>query len=108
MEFRSRCLIVATALLASSVHGADGEWVSMFDGESLDGWTQINGTAKYEVQEGVIVGTTVEGSPNSFLCTAKPYSDFELEFEVKVDSRLNSGVQIRSNSFPRRRSRCGI
>ena len=41
-------------------------------------------------------GKTVEGSPNSFLCTDKTYGDFELEFEVKVDDGLNSGVQIRS------------
>lgn len=65
---------------------------------------QINGTAKYEVKDGTILGTTVAGSPNSFLCTRKHYSDFDLEFEVKVDSRLNSGVQIRSNSFPQYRN----
>lgn len=36
------------------------------------------------------------GSPNSFLCTQESFGDFELEFEVKVDEGLNSGVQIRS------------
>ena len=45
-----------------------------------------------------IVGKTNEGSPNSFLCTTKNYCDFELQFEVKVDNALNSGVQIRSES----------
>lgn len=77
----------------------DGGSVSLFNGKNLDGWRQINGTAKYEVQDGTIVGTTAKGSPNSFLCTEKHYSDFELEFEVKVDPRLNSGVQFRSNSL---------
>ncbi|NLH16628.1 MAG: DUF1080 domain-containing protein [Phycisphaerae bacterium] len=76
-----------------------GQWVDLFDGKTLAGWKQINGTAKYEVVDGTIKGTTVEGSPNSFLCTEKQYQDFELEFEVNVDSRLNSGVQIRSNAF---------
>jgi hypothetical protein len=42
----------------------------------------------------------VEGSPNSFLCTTRDYADFDLEFEVKVDDRLNSGVQFRSQSKP--------
>ncbi len=46
--------------------------------------------------DGTIVGTTDEGSPNSFLCTEDTYGNFELEFEVKVDNGLNSGVQIRS------------
>jgi len=73
-----------------------GKWISIFDGETLDGWTQLNGKAKYEIQEGAIVGHTAEGSPNSFLCTDQHYGDFELEFEVKCDTGLNSGVQIRS------------
>ncbi len=73
-------------------------WVPLFDGETLDGWTQRNGTATYTVEDGAIVGRTADGSPNSFLCTDRGYSDFELRFEVKVDDSLNSGVQIRSNT----------
>ena len=74
---------------------------SLFDGESLNGFKQINGTATYEVVNGMILGTTTKGSPNSFLCTEKRYGDFELQFEVKLmNPQLNSGVQIRSNSYP--------
>lgn len=77
----------------------DVEWVDLFNGEDLSGWTQKNGSASYEVEEGgVICGTTREGSPNSFLCTDKLYGDFVLMFEVKVDDELNSGVQIRSKA----------
>ena len=75
------------------------QWIELFNGKDLAGWKQLNGTAKYEVRDGVIFGTTVRGSPNSFLCTDKNYSDFILELEFKVDPALNSGVQIRSNSF---------
>jgi hypothetical protein len=82
---------------ASTAGGGQG-WVKLFDGKTLSGWVQKNGTATYRVEEGTIVGRTTEGSPNSFLCTEKEYGDFELEFEVKVDSRLNSGVQIRSQT----------
>ena len=74
------------------------EWESLFDGKSLEGWTQKNGTATYRIEDGAIVGKTKEGSPNSFLCTDKLYGDFELEFEVKVHNSLNSGVQIRSQT----------
>ena len=74
------------------------EWVELFDGATLNGWVQKNGTATYRVEDGTIVGRTTEGSPNSFLCTVKDYGDFELEFEVKVDKKLNSGVQIRSKT----------
>lgn len=75
-------------------------WVSLFNGKDLNGWTQKNGTATYRVEDGVIVGKTAVGSPNSFLCTEKDYGDFELTFEVKDDPGLNSGVQIRSQSKP--------
>lgn len=91
--------LLATIPAAWAAEGEDG-WVPMFDGKTLEGWVQRNGTAKYRVEDGAIVGTTNEGSPNSFLCSEKNYSDFELKFEVKVDDALNSGVQIRSESKP--------
>ena len=75
------------------------KWQPLFDGKTLNGWVQRGGKARYHVEDGTIVGTTVPNTPNSFLCTGKTYSDFILELEFKVDPRLNSGVQIRSNSF---------
>lgn len=75
-------------------------WQYLFNGKSLNGWKQLNGNAKYEVKNGTIVGTTVFGEPNSFLTTEKEYGDFILEFEFKVDSTMNSGVQFRSLSLP--------
>ena len=90
------CTIVLCLVLPN--FGADLGWVDLFNGKDLDGWTQRNGTAKYRVEGDSIVGKTSEGSPNSFLCTDQLYSDFELKFDVKVDSALNSGVQIRSQT----------
>ena len=78
---------------------AGEQWQDLFDGKTLDGWTQRNGKAKYTVEDGVIVGTTVTGEPNSFLCTDTLYGDFILEFEFLVHPEMNSGVQIRSNSY---------
>lgn len=78
---------------------ADG-WKSIFNGQDLTGWSQKNGTATYRVEEGVVIGKTAVGSPNSFMCSEEDYGDFELTFEVKVDPGLNSGVQIRSQSKP--------
>ena len=74
-----------------------GEMTPIFDGKTLNGWTQLNGTATYRVDKGAIIGKTKEGSPNSFLCSDKLYGDFELKFQVKlISNELNSGVQIRS------------
>jgi hypothetical protein len=81
-------------LLATPLGAAD--WVDLFDGRSLSGWERFNGTASYTVEDGAIVGRTSEGISNSFLCTKKDYTDFELEFDVRLDHELNSGVQVRS------------
>ncbi len=93
-------ILLALLLASLAAVAADDGWISLFNGKDLDGWEQKNGLAKYEAKDGAIVGTSVPNSPNSFLCTKKNYSDFELEFEVKVDKELNSGVQIRSESKP--------
>src|SRR5680860_553150 len=76
-------------------------WVALFDGQTLNGWSSIKGgNVLYEVKDGAIVGTTVSNSPNTFLTSDKMYGDFILELDYKVDSTINSGIQIRSNSFP--------
>ena len=92
--------ILTTALLFTfSLTGfAKDKYTPIFDGKTLKGWTQRNGTATYRVENNAIVGKTKEGSPNSFLCTDKLYGNFDLKFEVKVDNGLNSGVQIRSQT----------
>ncbi|MGO9466874.1 MAG: DUF1080 domain-containing protein, partial [Isosphaeraceae bacterium] len=78
---------------------ADGSGsVPLFDGKTLDGWKVNGGTASYKVDDGVIVGTTVDGSPNTFLCKGD-FKDFVLELDVKCDPRLNSGVQVRSHVY---------
>ena len=75
--------------------------ISLFDGKTLTGWKELTGTATYAVVDGAIVGTTVAGSPNSFLATTSTYSDFVLIAEVKLeDTSTNSGIQIRSHFDP--------
>ncbi len=88
-------------LLAFSYAGIQAQepWEPLFNGKNLKGWKQLNGSARYVVKKGVIEGTTVINSPNSFLCTEKDFSDFILEYDVWVDPQLNSGVQIRSHSY---------
>ncbi|HWQ52770.1 MAG TPA: DUF1080 domain-containing protein [Bryobacteraceae bacterium] len=91
---------IALPLAAGLAAAAAPGFVPLFNGKSLDGWEVCNGKASYRVEKGEIVGTTAEGSPNSFLCTKKEYGDFVLEFETKTDPALNSGVQIRSHRYP--------
>lgn len=76
------------------------KWQKLFNGKDLSGWEQVGGVAKFEVVDDAIVGTTVTGTPNSFLRTKREYADFILEAEVKSDPKLNTGIQFRSHSMP--------
>lgn len=95
---RLSCLALCFSFICAASVRADEDWITLFNGEDLTGWIQKNGTATFEVKDGAIVGTTAEGSPNSFLCSEERYGDFELHFDVKIDKELNSGVQIRSRT----------
>ncbi len=73
-------------------------FVSMFDGETLDGW---EGDAAYwSVENGQIIGEIKEGVDlphNTFLIWAKSQpSDFEMKGEFKISESGNSGIQYRS------------
>ncbi len=92
-------VLVASSSLCGSLSAADS-LVPLFDGKTTAGWIQRGGKAAYTVEDGALVGRTVPGERNSFLCPPKEYADFVLEFEVWLDPTVNSGVQIRSESRP--------
>jgi len=94
------CFVALLLFFSTASATPNPTWTNLFNGKDLTGWKQLNGKAKYAVQNGEIVGSTVTGEPNSFLATAKDYGDFILELEFKVDSTMNSGVQFRSESTP--------
>lgn len=97
LRFLTALLIISTTCFSQP---SSTGWKNLFNGKDLKGWKQLNGKAKYEVKDGMIVGTTVANEPNSFLTTEQLYGDFILELECKVDSPMNSGIQIRSLSEP--------
>ncbi|OMP81094.1 DUF1080 domain-containing protein [[Flexibacter] sp. ATCC 35208] len=95
-------LLVCSVLFLSSWATAQkkAQWHSLYNGKDLTGWKEVNGTATYEAKKDEIVGTSVTGSPNSFLATTKDYGDFILELELKLDAEMNYGIQFRSESKP--------
>lgn len=74
-------------------------WTPLFNGKDFTGWEQHSGTAEYRVEDGTVVGKTVSGTGNSFMCTKKEYGDFILELEFKVAKEMNSGIQFRSQFY---------
>lgn len=79
-----------------------GDWIQLFDGSTLNGWVHMNGAHTFTVEDGAIVGRTVErsASMNSFLCSLQEFDDFELELDTMIDPITNSGIQIRTQVRP--------
>lgn len=97
--FALQAICLGVLLLAGQAVLAQGQWTELFNGRDFTGWERLNGSAKYEVEEGgVIAGIYRPNSPNSFLATEKRYGDFILEVEMKIPEGVNSGIQIRSQS----------
>jgi len=84
--------------LVSTTNSYADSWVQLFNSTDLAGWKVLNGKADFYVKDKIIVGKSVSGQPNSFLCTEKDYDNFILEFEMMIEDGLNSGIQIRSQS----------
>ncbi|WJJ97708.1 3-keto-disaccharide hydrolase [Algibacter luteus] len=102
IKFNVLLLIVLAAIGFSACKETKQEipWVELIKNDSLEGWNIKGGEATYKNENGIIIGTTAANTPNTFLSTNEMYGDFILEIEFKVDSTMNSGIQIRSNSYP--------
>ncbi len=69
---------------------ADG-WVSLFNGENLDGWhLRHDGPNGWTVQDGVLINTP----PSVDLISDVPLEDIELHVEFRVPQGGNSGVYL--------------
>ncbi|MDH5381806.1 MAG: DUF1080 domain-containing protein [Cyclobacteriaceae bacterium] len=77
---------------------AQNDWNYVFEGKKVKEFEKLGGDATYKIEGRDLYGTVVLGSSNTFLATKEKYGDFVLEYEVFMDSDMNSGVQIRSLS----------
>ncbi|MBN2450681.1 MAG: DUF1080 domain-containing protein [Lentisphaeria bacterium] len=74
------------------------EPVSLFDGETLAGWTRANGqpvSGGWVVEEGLLQRKSKAGD----LFTAREYADFTFEIEWKVAVKGNSGIKYRFTRY---------
>jgi hypothetical protein len=76
-------------------------WTQLFDGKTLNGWTNPYKWGKASIVNGEIQLTTVKSK--FFLTTAKQYADFIFEVEVKMpEGKSNSGFMFRCHRKPGR------
>lgn len=78
---------------------AGGEWVSLFNGKDLEGWTP-RGEAVWEVKGGVLTG--VSPGKNGHIYAAPELTDLEIKgmFRITVTQEgknANSGLYFRAN-----------
>lgn len=88
--------LILMMMMATAITINAQEWVDLFNGKNFKGWEKLDGNAEYRVENGEVIGTSKSGTPNTFMATKKVYDDFILEYEMKMDRGLNSGVQFRS------------
>jgi Domain of Unknown Function (DUF1080) len=85
----------------------DKDFVKIFDGETLKGWTVSAKTGhsktsknksggKWEVKDGAIVGCQDEPGNGGIIITEKQYGDFEVVLEMRNDDGPDSGLFLRS------------
>ena len=91
-------LAVALSLLAAApdhhendaANGGEDGFVSIFDGETLDGWRTNENADSFRVEDGAIV---VRGE-RSHLFRTEELTDFIFEGEIKTEPNSNAGVFI--------------
>ena len=94
----TRWATITSALLVSAFavggsaqgQGQDG-WVSLFDGKSLDNFTQT-GEANWRIEDGAIVADQGKGG---HLVSKEKYKDHAIRIEFWSDEKANSGIFAR-------------
>jgi hypothetical protein len=88
--------ILGASLLAMAPRSTlAGEWVSLFDGKTLSGWTKVEGRrggSSWEVVDGAITGS---GQASMLYSPKGDYKNFRFRAEIKINDRGNSGMYFR-------------
>lgn len=70
-------------------------WELLFDGKTLNGWRDYNGTSltgPWEVVDGTIQADGKGDDANGYIVTDKQYENFELSWDWKISQGGNSGM----------------
>ena len=71
----------------------EGEWTSLFDGESLDGWVASENEGTFTIENGII---KVQGDRSHLFYNGSVgnanFTDFEFKAKVMTENNSNSGI----------------
>ncbi|MCH2201240.1 MAG: DUF1080 domain-containing protein [Fuerstiella sp.] len=84
--------------VASSACAEDGKWISLFDGNTMNGWEVVGREGSvWEVKDGSLAGS---GQPSMLVHTSGPWQNFRYRAEVKISDGGNSGLYFRTTRKP--------
>jgi hypothetical protein len=82
-----------------------GEWVSLFDGKTLNGWHGYNKTGEIKnwmIEDSAMVCLgAAEGDTGGDIVTDKEFENFDLTWEWKITKGGNSGVMYHVMEHPK-------
>ncbi|MBA4017129.1 MAG: hypothetical protein C0483_08155 [Pirellula sp.] len=97
-SIRARGLLGTTIETVRPATDAEGAATPLFNGADFAGWKGDPKVWSWENNQ--LVGK-LSGNGYTFLAGTKPYQDFELVYEVKLQGdQANSGIQFRSEMLP--------
>ncbi|MBT4694784.1 MAG: DUF1080 domain-containing protein [Planctomycetaceae bacterium] len=90
--------IMAFLTIGTPVFGEDNNWISLFDGRTMDGWERIgNEKSVWKVKDGALTGS---GPASMLVNTSKSYKNFRYRAELKISDGGNSGMYFRTTRKP--------
>jgi hypothetical protein len=94
----SAFLVCVTFLAAEDKKDDEKGWVQLFNGKDLTGWeTHPKDQAKWEVKDGMIIGT---GKVGHLYSKRDDYENFHYRIEAMINDKGNSGQYFRAKMEP--------
>lgn len=92
------CFVLAFLVqVAEQTNAVDSH--PLFDGRTLKGWVtrggHYDGNANWTVEDGALVGRQSEKREGGLIYTERPYTEFQLSLECKLDYPFDSGIFLR-------------
>ncbi|MUH34793.1 DUF1080 domain-containing protein [Zobellia amurskyensis] len=91
---RTSLFVLIILLSYTTVYSQEG--TDIFNGKDLSGWTK-HGTEYWYVEGGELVCESGPEAKYGYLSTNKPYKNFILNLDFKLEANGNSGIFIRSH-----------
>ncbi|MBN1492382.1 MAG: DUF1080 domain-containing protein [Phycisphaerae bacterium] len=106
-----RCMLLAgIGIITAAALGCSGQtdgFTPLFNGQDLQGWTEIGSSSAWSVEAGVL-RCNGQHEDYAWLCTDRKYCDFVLSLDWRLGPNVNSGVFCRVPQHEGRASMLGF